>query len=112
VVLTGLPRIPRFAGTVVHLSQGAAERFNLSFVGKLLTFRQLDEFQHFLHLIHSAFQRLDDFHHLINRLADRRATVRGSRLDDTFGELLNALDQRLWLRRAGGSVGGSGGDFD
>lgn len=61
-----------FAGTiwcaVVELSQRAAEIFDLAFVGEFLAFGHLDEFQHFFHLIHGAFEDFNDGHDLINRL--------------------------------------------
>ncbi len=63
-----------FAGTVgrafVKLAQGAAEIFDLAFVGEFLAFGHFDEFQDFFHLIHRAFEHFDDGHHLINRLMD------------------------------------------
>jgi hypothetical protein len=63
-----------FAGTVgrafVELAQGAAEIFDLAFVGEFLAFGHFNEFQDFFHLIHGAFEHFDDGHHFINRLMD------------------------------------------
>ncbi len=63
-----------FAGTircaVVELSQGAAEIFDLAFVGELLAFGHFDEFQHFFHLIHGTLEDINHGHHFINRLMD------------------------------------------
>ena len=54
----------------MKLPQGAAQRFNLAFVGELLAFGQFHEFQHFLHLIGRALKRFHDLHHLVDRLVN------------------------------------------
>ena len=53
---------------VVELAQGAAEIFDLAFVSEFLAFGDFDEFQHFFHLIHGAFENINNGHHFINCL--------------------------------------------
>jgi hypothetical protein len=84
---------PGFARTVVQLAQGATQGFNFAFVGQLLAFRQLHQFQHFLHLIHGALQGVHNFHHLVNRLADGGAAVLRFGAGYTFGQALDAFQQ-------------------
>jgi hypothetical protein len=63
-----------FAGTVgcavVELTHSAAEIFNLAFVGEFLALGHFDEFQDFFHLIHGAFEDINNGHHFINRLVN------------------------------------------
>jgi hypothetical protein len=53
---------------VVELAQGAAEIFDLAFVSEFLAFGHFHEFQHFFHLIHGAFEDINNGHHFINCL--------------------------------------------
>ncbi len=96
---------------MVDITKGAAEGFNLPLVAQLLALGEFHQFQNILHLIHRAFERLDDFHHFVNGLADGGAVVggfgNGGAFDgDAFGQPLYALEQRLWLRCRCGRVGG------
>ena len=50
--------------------QRAAQRFKLAFVGELLVLGQLDQPQHFHHLLQRLFQRLDNLPDLSNSLSD------------------------------------------
>ncbi len=69
---TGIPLVTTLtARAITDLAQSAAKRFDLPLVCQLLTFRQLHQFQNFLHLIHGPFQRFDDLHDFIDRLVDR-----------------------------------------
>ncbi len=87
-----------FAGTiggaVIELTQGAAEIFDLTFVGEFLAFGDLDEFQHFFHLIHGTLEHFDDGHHFINRLMDGGHAMLRFDAGDAFGSALDALNQR------------------
>lgn len=60
-----------FTGTV-QLTHGASKLVNFSFVRELLAFCELNKFEDFFHLVMSLFERLDDLHHFINRLVNRR----------------------------------------
>lgn len=84
----------RFAGTIIQLAQRAAQRFDLSFVGQFLAFGQLDQFQNFFHLIHRVLQRLDDFHHLVNRLMDGGGAMFRFGTTHPIGQTLDAFEQR------------------
>lgn len=91
-----------FAGTIVQLSQGAAKRFDFALVGELLAFCEFNELQNFFHLVNGAFERFDDLHHLVDRLADGGAAVSGFSvaLTDALGQTLDAFQKRSGLGRA------------
>lgn len=79
---------------IVKLTQGAAEIFNLAFVGELLAFGHFDEFQDFLHLINRAFENFDDGHNFINRLMNGGHAMLWLDARDAFGQTLDAFDER------------------
>ena len=50
--------------------QGAAQRFDLAFVGDFLALGDLDQFQYLFHLFQRLLQGLDDLSDFFNGLAD------------------------------------------
>lgn len=54
------------------MSQRAAKRLDLPFVGRLLTLSQFQRFQHFFHIVQGLFQSLDDAVHILDSLLDGR----------------------------------------
>jgi len=109
---TFIPAAARFISTatgiraLMHISQGAAEGFNFPLVAQLLALGELHQFQNILHLIHRAFERFDDVHDFINRLADGGTTMGGfgngdALGGDALGQAFDPLEQRLWLRGRG-----------
>ncbi len=88
---------------LMNISQSAAEGFNFPLVAQLLALGEFHQFQDIFHLIHRAFQRLHDFHHFVNCLADGRTMMRGFGVGGALnghplGQALDALEQRLRLR--------------
>lgn len=61
---------PRLSPGRLQPVQGAAQRFQLAFVGVLLVLRLFHEPQHLLHLFQRLLQRLDDLPDFLNRPAD------------------------------------------
>ena len=51
-----IARFPPFPVRRLEFVQGAAQRFKLVLVGKLLALGHLDQFEHFLHLFQRLFQ--------------------------------------------------------
>ena len=74
----------------MDISQRVAEGFNLPLVAQLLALGEFHQFQNVLHLIHRMFQRLDDCHHFVNRLADGGTPRRG--FGDPLGQTLDPLE--------------------
>lgn len=93
-VIGTTPRTSGFAlpivGAVLDLTQRPPQRIDLAFIGNFLAFRQLNQLEHFFHLLDRAFERLDDFHDFIDGLMDCRTPFAGVGLTNPFGELLNA----------------------
>ena len=59
----------RAAGPL-QLPERAAQRFDFLLVTGFLPLGQFGQFQHVLHLVESALERLDDLRDLVNRLTD------------------------------------------
>jgi len=74
------------ARAIVQLAKRAPKGFDLAFISELLALGKFDEFQNFFHLIHGPLERFDDFHDLIDRLADGRPALHwfGARLTDAL----------------------------
>jgi hypothetical protein len=88
-------------GAIAQLPQGAAQRFDLAFIGELLAFGQFDQLQHFFHLIHGALERFHDLHHLINRLMNGGGPVFRFGPAHPLGQALRAFEQRADRLRGG-----------
>jgi hypothetical protein len=71
-------------------AQRAAQFVNLAFVGQLLTFGNLNEFEHFVELVNHLLERRGDFCGVFNGLADGRGFG---------GAEIGGLDPRLGARR-------------
>ena len=61
---------PPFPVRGPEFMEGAAQRFQLPFIGVFLVLGQFHQPQHFLHLLQRLFQRLDDLPDFLHRLAD------------------------------------------
>lgn len=81
------------SGPIAQLPQGAAQGFDLAFVGELLAFGEFDQFQNFFHLIHGALECFHDLHHLINRLMDGGGPVFRFGSAHPLGQALRAFEQ-------------------
>ena len=97
-MVTFVLRRSRTARTV-QLAQGSPEGFDFTLVGQLLSLGQLDQLQHFLHLLQSVPERISDLRHFVNRLPDGRTLWRefGRGAPGRFGGGLE--------RRRGGACG-------
>ena len=110
-LVTFVFRRSRTARTL-QLAQGSPEGFDFTLVGQLLALGQLDQLQHFLHLIQSVPERISDLHHFVNRLPDggtrRRGSGRGAleRFGSGFERRRGGGCGLGGRRRNGGNVGG------
>ena len=67
ILTTGFPPLPVRR---LQFVQGAAQRFQLAFVGDFLVLGQLHQPQYFHHLFQRLFQRLNDLPDFANGLTD------------------------------------------
>ena len=65
----------------VQLPQAAAQGFDFLLIGRLLPLGQFEGFQHFLHVVQGAAERLDDVVDLFDRFLDSHG-LRGLPLPD------------------------------
>jgi hypothetical protein len=78
--------MPSLTGALLELTQAAAQRLDFLLVGILLTFSQLEHFQHVFHIIHGLAEGPDDAINFVNGLLNGRgrrgAAFPGGRRDE------------------------------
>jgi len=79
-----------FAPRRLDAAQGAAKFFDLALIGELLSFGDLDEFQHFVEMINHLLERLGNLRGVLDGLGDGRGFG---------GTKIGGLDPRLGALR-------------
>lgn len=74
------PRPLNFIRRPLEAAQLLSQRLDVAFIGRLLALGFLEDLEHFIHLIERLLQGGDDFHHIVDGLADGlgRGGLKGS----------------------------------